>query len=1279
MSLKLVKPPTSGSALLQFFTAALRQAGSRQDSDIISEEDDDLVHVNNDGEGLLGPDHAPEVHSDGEGGSLGDDHAHQSKEGHLAPERERAMSEDGEISRSIGAISIGSARDRLTFAERLQTVIGYPEVEEVIGDYSCWLIRSFPIPGHLYMTPNRICFYAKLPKNQDVVLKEGFFNKKSSKTGWYSRYWFVLKNDVLSWYSDRNAVYSPIKTIDLRHALAAEPSQEDNVKFNIFFNDRDYTFKMDSELARKDWVKVIKKSIFHGKMEGDKVKISIPLGNVQAIEMDTMAFTEAIKVRVMEDEEHTVDDEFNFAYFTETPGVFAALRLQLEAYQQSNLNNSEKIFDSTSLHAGSIRERHAAEGSYRSLSSFRPTVLTNLLHPDHGKARSRSRSPVKSQHPSDTEDNEKEKLRHSLSLPGWVTDHRSETTATDDLMSKEKEQEAFRKEFSLPHSESYDAVITGSLLRIIPMYGYIYLSSNYLCYRSRINSTKVIVPLEDVQSVNKEKGTMFYFHGLGLVTKNDREFFFEFSSASTRNKVFKTLQDRTTPEAQMRRMKQRTQVTTETPSLEKEDPMDSKTLESSQYEEAFDISAFSWGSDPQKRPQPMRITCLTIGSRGDVQPYIALCKRLMEHGHKCRISTHGEYKEWIEGHGIEFGLVGGDPGELIELCVENGMFTVAFIRESLKRFRGWLDELLVSAWEACQDTDVLIESPSAMAGIHIAEKLDIPYFRAFPFPWTRTRAFPHPFAVPERNLGRSYNYMTYVMIEQIFWKGISGQVNRWRKDTLGLGSTSLEKMDAHHVPVLYSWSPHVAAQPIDWPSWIHVTGYWFLDNPDLSWTPPEDLVAFLKADPKNKPVYIGFGSMVVPDPDEMTRTIIEAVTKSGVRAIISKGWSDRATSQKDSTGAGQKTTQEKIVIPPSIYMIKSVPHDWLFPQLAGCVHHGGAGTAAAGLRAGIPTVIKPFFGDQYFWAQCLEEAGVGVWCHDLTVRKLTSALVTITTDEKMIKKAQTIGEKIRQEDGVGVAIDYFYHDLGIAKQRLHKSLKDRTMDMGMNLPDDEHEREQDDQEDWLLVSSAASGATSIGEGSEGTTGMNVMSGSDEDGFSTSSEQTTPTVGGFTEFHHSGSSRGRHSRTGSEAEPYTNHSHVAGQHRDGGIEATGSRPQSFSQGESAHEREKEKGSKSAKRISARKMIGSIGSIATKATEYFVSSSSPHPNGPQTPVPGQTWDESRKTGSSEGQGQAQAQAQAQGHDRPTSSHRATPSFDAKDASKVTTHLTTVHNLR
>jgi len=362
------------------------------------------------------------------------------------------------------------------------------------------------------------------------------------------------------------------------------------------------------------------------------------------------------------------------------------------------------------------------------------------------------------------------------------------------------------------------------------------------------------------------------------------------------------------------------------------------------------------------------------------------------------------------------------------------MFTVSFIREGLKKFRGWLNDLMETSWKACQYTDVLIESPSAMTGIHIAEKLEIPYFRAFPFPWTRTRAFPHPFAVPERNLGRGYNYMTYTTIEQVFWKGISGQINKWRQQSLGLPPTTSDRMEAHRVPTLYSWSPSVVPAPMDWHSWVHVTGYWFLDNPDHSWTPPDGLEEFLEADPDNKPVYIGFGSMVVSDPEEMTRTIIEAVLKSGVRAVISKGWSDKS---------GSKVETKTPNYPDSIFMLDSVPHDWLFHRLAGVVHHGGAGTTAAGLRAGVPTVIKPYFGDQYFWAQRVEDDGVGVWCHDLTVKKLSTALSTITTDEKLIKKAQLMGERIRAEDGVGTAIQYFYHDLALAKERLEDQQKQK--------------------------------------------------------------------------------------------------------------------------------------------------------------------------------------------------------------------------------------------
>ncbi|KAK3839740.1 MAG: putative UGT51-sterol glucosyltransferase, partial [Linnemannia gamsii] len=1017
--------------------------------------------------------HGLGIHSEGEQEDFSDEeghhntHLHAGHKHHHHDAEKRSVSQDRDISKSTSGISFGSARDRKTVAEKLQAAFGYPELEDFIGEYSCWLARSVLLPGYMYLTTNHICFYANLPSGQDVIQKEGFFAKKSKTTKQFTRYWFILKNDVLSYYGNQTDVYYPIKTIDLKYALSAEPSPHNDHNFYIFTNSRKYTFKTDSELGKTDWVKSIQKSIFHAKMEGDKVKISIPLANVLDVDMNTMAFAEAIQVKVMESDESFAVDEYYFAYFNETTKTLAALKAQVKKYQQKAVQDrsrDHKIYDSTSPNVNAPRKTLATTYTTTTEASHRPSSSSSgrsLFHSATGSKCSSLQAPLhdqtKSQPTSDTEDSEKDKSRHSLSFSirgttSWIAEHKPDFLGAAEEASTltEKSQEAFRKEFSLPDTEGLSAVVSGYLLRILPLYGRVYLSDNYLCFKSKLygTRTKVIVPLADIEQVIKHKGTRFYFHGLSILTKTDEEIFFEFSTTETRNTILNTLHDRITPEAQEKRFKLRAQAIAETPSIELDDPMESRVMDSLQLrEEPVHVEPMSWASHPSFKPsRPMHITCLTIGSRGDVQPYIALCKRLMLDGHSCRIATHGEYKDWIEGHGIEFGLVGGDPGELIELCVENGMFTVSFFRESLKRFRGWLDELMETAWVACQDTDVLIESPSAMAGIHIAERLDIPYFRAFPFPWTRTRAFPHPFAVPEHNLGRGYNYMTHVMIEQVFWKGISGQVNKWRKDTLGLGPTSLEKMEAHRVPSLYSWSPNVVPAPMDWHSWVHVTGYWFLDNPDLKWTPPDDLVAFLKAEPDRKPVYIGFGSMVVPDPDGMTRTIIEAVVKSGVRAIISKGWADRVTSQDDSASAAKKTTSEEIVIPPSVYMLKSVPHDWLFPQLSGCVHHGGAGTVAAGLRAGIPTVVKPFFGDQYFWGQRLEEAGVGVWCHELTTKKLTSALVTITTDEKMIKKAHAIGEKIRAEDGVGTAIQYFYHDLAFAKQRLNKHRKDKSED-----------------------------------------------------------------------------------------------------------------------------------------------------------------------------------------------------------------------------------------
>ncbi|KAG0069598.1 Sterol 3-beta-glucosyltransferase, partial [Linnemannia elongata] len=1261
--------------------------------------------------------HGLGIHSEGEQEDFSDEEGgHHSA--HLHPGSHKHHHHDSEKARS-------------TVAEKLQSAFGYPELEDFLGEYSCWLARSVLLPGYMYLTTNHICFYANLP-SQDVIQKEGFFAKKSRTTKQFTRYWFILKNDVLSYYGNQTDVYYPIKTIDLKHALTAEPSPHNDHSFYIFTNNRKYTFKTDSELGKTDWVKAIQKSIFHAKMEGDKVKISIPLANVLDVEMNTMAFAEAIQVKVMESDESYAVDEYYFAYFNETAKTLAALKAQVKKYQQTAIqdpNRVYKIYDSTSPNVNSPRKTlattHTApvEASHRPLSSL--SGSRSLFQSATGSKRSGLQPPhhdqTKSQPTSDTEDSDKDKARHSLSFSirgttSWVAEHKPDFLGANEAATlNEKEQDAFRKEFSLPDTEGLSAVVSGYLLRILPLYGRVYLSDNYLCFKSKLygTRTKVIVPLADIEQVNKHKGTRFYFHGLSILTKTDEEIFFEFSTTETRNTILNTLHDRITPEAQEKRSKQRAQAIAETPSIELDDPMESRVMDSLQLrEEPVHVEPISWASSPGFKPsRPMHITCLTIGSRGDVQPYIALCKRLMQDGHSCRIATHAEYKDWIEGHGIEFGLVGGDPGELIELCVENGMFTVSFFREGLKRFRGWLDELMETAWLACQGTDVLIESPSAMAGIHIAERLDIPYFRAFPFPWTRTRAFPHPFAVPEHNLGRGYNYMTHVMIEQVFWKGISGQVNKWRKDI-----------------------PNLVPAPMDWYSWVHVTGYWFLDNPDLKWTPPDDLVAFLKADPKRKPVYIGFGSMVVPDPDGMTRTIIEAVVKSGVRAIISKGWSDRVTSQDDPASAAKKSTTEEIVIPSSVYMLKSVPHDWLFPQLSGCVHHGGAGTVAAGLRAGIPTVVKPFFGDQYFWGQRLEEVGVGVWCHELTVKKLTSALVTITTDEKMIKKAHAIGEKIRAEDGVGTAIQYFYHDLTLAKQRLSKHRKDKSEDTPVKF------KVQEGEDDWWFVqpSSLASGATSAGDGSESTTGFNVLSGSEEDTTSMRSEDTTSHLGVSTDLGRSLSYHGGHSRSGSNSEPLSPHIHVSASDPtpDRSVELINSSDETveglaaqleamnpssgrthsssssissipgfarvFGQGESVQDKDgSDKSSKSVKRTStARKMMESLTTKATHMTGYFSPNSLHPPTSPLTPAQRQasppppsttgSIESTHSHSSHSSQGSSGTVIQG-GGDRPVSSggksggHQkpAASSLEAliaeQDAQKLTTRLTTANKLR
>jgi hypothetical protein len=259
--------------------------------------------------------------------------------------------------------------------------------------------------------------------------------------------------------------------------------------------------------------------------------------------------------------------------------------------------------------------------------------------------------------------------------------------------------------------------------------------------------------------------------------------------------------------------------------------------------------------------------------------------------------------------------------------------------------------------------DLLIAGVGGLyLALSFAEKLEIPLLPAFVFPFTPTRTFPGVLFPQSLNRwGGTINWLSHQALRQIIWQGSRSGDTAARQQVLDLPPSPFfgphQSPYLHRLPTLYGFSPSVLAKPSDWQN-TFVTGYWFLDAaPD--WTPPTDLVNFLEAG--SPPVCIGFGSMGNRNPEETAELVLQALEKTGQRAILLAGWSG----------------MQKEKMPDNAFLIKSVPHAWLFPRVAAVVHHGGAGTTAAGLRAGVPTIIIPFFGDQGFWGQRVADLGVG--------------------------------------------------------------------------------------------------------------------------------------------------------------------------------------------------------------------------------------------------------------------------------------------------------------
>ncbi|KAK8130689.1 glycosyltransferase family 28 domain-containing protein [Apiospora kogelbergensis] len=407
---------------------------------------------------------------------------------------------------------------------------------------------------------------------------------------------------------------------------------------------------------------------------------------------------------------------------------------------------------------------------------------------------------------------------------------------------------------------------------------------------------------------------------------------------------------------------------------------------------------------PPRRDVPgLNIVIQVVGSRGDVQPFIAMGVALKSAGHRVRLATHNNFDQFVRDSGIEFYPIGGDPTDLMAYMVKNPGLIPSL--ETLRggdigRKRRMIKEMLHGCWLSCVDADPVSGAPFA---------LGVPVHIVFTMPWCATRAFPTPLA----NIRQSGELEP----ADANWLTLGDVINAWRKHDLELESLagSMGPGINHYLrlPHTYCWSPSLVPKPADWGLEIDVCGFFMRDAP--VYNPPPDLAAFLAAGPRPSII-------VLDNPGRLTNVILEATRRCGVRVIISRGWSKLG---------GDSPSDDQV------FYLGDCPHEWLFPKVAAVVHHGGAGTTACGLANGRPTVIIPFFGDQPFWANVVAAAGAGakpIPQKEVTVERLTEALQFVLSREAS-QAATKIAQQMSRENGTRAAVDSFHRWLPLEEMR----------------------------------------------------------------------------------------------------------------------------------------------------------------------------------------------------------------------------------------------------
>jgi len=442
-------------------------------------------------------------------------------------------------------------------------------------------------------------------------------------------------------------------------------------------------------------------------------------------------------------------------------------------------------------------------------------------------------------------------------------------------------------------------------------------------------------------------------------------------------------------------------------------------------------------------PPPLNVVIQVVGSRGDVQPFIALGKVLKErYGHRVRLATHPTFQNFVQENDLEFFSIGGDPSRLMAFMIKNpslvpGLRTL--FSGDISQRRKDVSEYIQGCWRSCYRAgdgtsgsenasapfvaDAIIANPPSFAHIHCAEKLGVPLHIMFTMPYSPTQAFPHPLAnIQSSNVDpRLTNYVSYAMIEVLVWQSLGDIINRFRVKLLGLEPVGLMwapgMLDRLKVPHTYCWSPALIPKPQDWGNHISISGSYLLKSSD--YTPEPNLKAFLDAGPP--PVYIGFGSIVLDNPRATTELIFEVSRTTGQRLLLFESPGGMSAVESDSV----------VPVPDTVFMLGNAPHDWLFQHVSCVVHHGGAGTTMAGIAAGRPTVIVPFFGDQAFWGAMIARVGAGpapIPQKNLTVEKLSEAIEFCLKPETL-ERAQELAIRTAAERGSETGAHLFHKHL----------------------------------------------------------------------------------------------------------------------------------------------------------------------------------------------------------------------------------------------------------